>query len=89
LTKLIICDYVKSTAFICGFVELIKQKFNMFVYGTPAFILHKCCARESVSNDNEHHFIHVCAYYINNIKYEIYKLMEKNKPNENTCNYHF
>jgi len=51
----------------------------------PAFISHTCCAREYVSNDTEH--IHVCAYYIKNIKYEIYELMENNKPNEN--NYHF
>ena len=46
-----------------------------------------CCAHESVSNNIVHHFIHVCAYLNNNIKYEIYKLMEKDKPNEN--NYHF
>ena len=32
LTKLIIYDDVKPTAFICRFVELIKWKFNIFVY---------------------------------------------------------
>ena len=57
------------------------------IYRNTSIHPRTCCAHKYVSNDTEHHFIHVHTYYINNIKYEIYKLMEKNKPNEK--NYHF
>jgi len=41
------------------------------MYGNiPAFISRTCCARESVSNDTERYFMHVRAYFINNIKYK-------------------
>jgi len=49
LTKLIIYDYLKSTAFICRFVELIKQKLNIFVYGNTGIHLETSCAREIFS----------------------------------------
>jgi len=49
--------------------EIFKARHICLWKYQHIFISHTRYTREPVSNDIKRHFVHVCAYYINNIKY--------------------